>query len=69
MIEFISVSAYIEMAEDLNVQETIMLAGCWPLSVGTHPDLGPVALVHCGDVAAIITPPQAIALQDCPPGH
>lgn len=57
MIEAISVAAYAELAEECDVQETIMLGGRWPLSVGTHPDLGPVALIHCGELAAIVTPP------------
>lgn len=59
MIEVVSIAAYAELAEDIDVQETIMLAGRWPLSVGTHRDLGPVALVHVGELAALITPPGA----------
>lgn len=57
MIEAISVAAYAELAEECDAQDTLMLAGRWPLSVGTHPDLGPVALVHVGELALVITPP------------
>lgn len=59
MIEVISVAAYAELAEECDVQETIMLGGRWPLSIGQHPDLGQIALLHVGDLAALITPPPA----------
>lgn len=57
MIQQISVEEYDQLAAELDCRATIYLSSCWPLSVGQHPDLGQIALVHCGDMAALITPP------------
>jgi hypothetical protein len=63
MFEIISVEEYGELAAELDAQETIMLAGRWPVSVGRHPDLGHIALAHIGDMAMVGTAPGADAIR------
>lgn len=57
MIEVISVAEYAELIDDLDVEQTVMLDGRWPVSAGRHRGLGEVVLLHVGDVAALILPP------------
>ena len=57
MIQAISVAEYAALAEEIDCGETIYLASRWPILTGWHPDLGRIALLHVGDVAAIVTAP------------
>lgn len=55
----ISVEAYQHIAYDdgFNAIETVMLAGKWPVTVGTHPDFpgGPILVGHIHDRAFMVT--------------
>ena len=57
MIRAISLCAYMDLIEDSDVEATWFLSERWPISLAQHPDLGRIALIHVGDVAALITPP------------
>ena len=67
IVSEISVEAYQHIAYDdgFNATKSIMLAGRWPITMGTHPDFpgAPILIGHVQDRAFLVTLDLAPDLQ------